>query len=257
MPPKVLPLVDNMADLVRADFCRRALDRQEEQAIGPRGRDVQGGLPAGILRHLQEPWLRVGPGGRFRHQAESRASRPSALGAKAGHPVRFDPKFEPATGTEIAIELRWKDKDGKVQKAPAQQWVRDIKTKKALDTNWVFAGSQFRGNPETKKEYYVGDNGSLISVSNVPWATLDLPIHSANAMDARGYEGFVEHMPPEKTPVTIILTPKLEKADEGREAELGNWLNKVPNADKGAPEAEPGKLPADDTEKTEKNEEGK
>ncbi len=257
MPPKVLPLVDNMADLVRADFCAPVwIDKKNKQLV-LEGETCKAGYPLEFFATFKSR-------GYESVLVVDSDTKPSlvhrallALGAKAGHPVRFDPKFEPATGTEIAIELRWKDKDGKVQKAPAQQWVRDIKTKKALDTNWVFAGSQFRGNPETKKEYYVGDDGSLISVSNVPWATLDLPIHSANAMDARGYEGFVEHMPPEKTPVTIILTPKLEKADEGREAELGNWLNKVPNADKGAPEAEPGKLPADDTEKTEKNEEGK
>ena len=63
------------------------------------------------------------------------------VGAEPGHPVSFQPKFSPPTGTEVAIEVRWKDAKGKVQSTSAQYWIRNIKTKKALDTNWVFAGS--------------------------------------------------------------------------------------------------------------------
>ena len=69
------------------------------------------------------------------------------LGATAGHPVQFQPKFVPPTGTELLIEVRWKDKDGKVQSAPAQKWVRNVQTKKALDVNWVFAGSLMYKDP--------------------------------------------------------------------------------------------------------------
>ena len=35
-----------------------------------------------------------------------------ATGAKPGHPARFQPEFTPPTGTEIAIELRWKRCEG-------------------------------------------------------------------------------------------------------------------------------------------------
>ncbi len=89
-----------------------------------------------------------------------------AVGAEPGHPAQSDqsvtpPKFSPPTGTEIAIEVRWKDKRGKVQSADARQWVRNIKTKKALDTNWVFAGSVFVNEPGERKEVLRGRCGGL------------------------------------------------------------------------------------------------
>lgn len=132
------------------------------------------------------------------------------LGAEPGHPAKFEPVFEPATGTEIAIEVRWKDKAGKLQKARAQEWIRDVKTKKALDLEWVFAGSGFWTDESTGKQVYRADpGGDFISVLNLPTATLDLPIRSASALESRLFEGFVEHIPPEQTPVTMILKPKL------------------------------------------------
>ena len=79
-----------------------------------------------------------------------------AVGAKPGHPARFQPKFEPPTGTEVAIEVRWKDAQGKVQSCPAQHWIRNIKTGKELDANWVFAGSMFVTDEAAGKKYLPG-----------------------------------------------------------------------------------------------------
>ena len=45
-------------------------------------------------------------------------------GAVPGHPVQFVPKFEPPTGSAIAIELLW-TQDGKPHKSDARQWVKD------------------------------------------------------------------------------------------------------------------------------------
>lgn len=131
-----------------------------------------------------------------------------AVGAKAGHPATFQPKFSPPTGTEVAIEVRWKDAQGKIQSSPAQQWVRNIKTKKALDTNWVFAGSVFTTD-ETGHRSYWADSGELICVLNLPGAMLDIPMRSDGALDARLFEPFIEHLPPQETPVTIVLKPIL------------------------------------------------
>ncbi|MGA2033628.1 MAG: YdjY domain-containing protein [Thermoguttaceae bacterium] len=140
-----------------------------------------------------------------------------AVGAKPGHPANYKDKFIPPTGTEVAIEFRWKDSKGKVQHAPAHYWVRNVRTKKALDVNWVFGGSGFTKDETTGKQYYLGDSGDFISVLNLPTATLDLPIQSTSALESRLFEGFVEHLPPEKTPVTVILIPvKLAKAGSVR-----------------------------------------
>lgn len=137
-----------------------------------------------------------------------------AVGAKPGKPAQFDPEYSPPTGTEIAIEVRWKDKDGKVQHARAQEWIRSIKTKKPMDVNWVFAGSMFRVNSETGEKRYMGDGGDFIAVLNLPTATLDIPIPSKSDLESRSFESLLEKVPPEKTPVTLVLTPKLDKEGE-------------------------------------------
>jgi hypothetical protein len=132
-----------------------------------------------------------------------------ALGATPGHPARFEPKFEPASGTEVEIEVRWKDKAGLTQRGRAQDWVRNIRTKQPLHLNWVFAGSSFWRDESTGKQIYRADSvGDFISVLNLPTATLDLPIRSAGALEERLFEGCVERLPPERTPVTLLLKPK-------------------------------------------------
>ncbi len=133
------------------------------------------------------------------------------IGAEPGHPARFEPEFEPPTGTEVAIEVRWKDERGKVQSAPAQHWIRHIKTKKELDVNWVFAGSFFRENEQTGEEYYAANSGELVCVLNLPGAMLDLPIRSFGAIEARSFEAFEEHLPPAGTPTTLLLKPILDE----------------------------------------------
>lgn len=132
-----------------------------------------------------------------------------AAGAEPGTPVRWEPEFAPPTGTEIKIELLWKDEQGKVQRASAQEWVRDMSTGKAMVQPWVFAGSMMYEDQETKKKYYMADgSGDLICVSNFASATLDVPIRSSDSNASLMFEAFTEHIPPLGTPVTIVLTPK-------------------------------------------------
>jgi hypothetical protein len=133
-----------------------------------------------------------------------------ALGAEPGKPVQYDPKYIPPSGTEVAIDVAWLDQNGKRQKARAQDWIRDIKTKKQLDVNWVFAGSLFWEDKSTGEKSYLADRGDFISVLNLPTALLDVPIESASAIESRLFEGFTERLPAPGTPVTLILKPKLE-----------------------------------------------
>ena len=140
-----------------------------------------------------------------------------ATGAKSGTPVSWDPKYTPPTGTEIEITVLWKDAEGKVQKARAQDWVRDASTGKAMTHPWVFAGSQMYKDQESGKESYVADStGELICVSNFPSATLDVPIESSDSNAALLFEAFTERIPDLGTPVTMVLTPKQDsKASAG------------------------------------------
>jgi hypothetical protein len=133
-----------------------------------------------------------------------------ALGAKAGHPVQFSPKYVPAAGTEIEIDIVWKDGEGKLQRTRAQDWVRNIETGKALAYNWVFGGSSFWLDESTGQRHYQAEGGDFICVSNFPSAMLDLPVESSQANTALLFEAFTERIPLRGTPVTIILKPKLQ-----------------------------------------------
>lgn len=132
-----------------------------------------------------------------------------ALGAKPGKPVAYEPTFVPPSGNVVNIDVAWKDAQGKPQKARAQDWIREIKTKKPLDVSWVFTGSRFYEDKETGVKSYLADRGDFISVLNLPTALLDVPIKSASALESRIFEG-AENLPAPGTPVTITLKPQLE-----------------------------------------------
>jgi len=142
-----------------------------------------------------------------------------AVGAEPGAPAQFEPKYVPASGTEIEVTLAWKDAKGERKTARAQEWIRDVKTRQAMEHPWVFAGSGFFTNPVTKQIAYRADlAGDLICVSNFPDAMLDLPIPSSSANAELLFEAFTERIPPVGTPVTVILTPK-PKAKKAAEPE--------------------------------------
>jgi uncharacterized repeat protein (TIGR01451 family) len=135
-----------------------------------------------------------------------------AAGAEPGSPVQFRPTYTPARGSEIEVTVVWKDEKGNRQTARAQDWVREVKTKKAMSHPWVFGGSRILKDQETgEKAYYADLTGELICVSNFPSAMLDLPIESTSSDAELVFEAFTERIPPRGTPVTLILTPKLKK----------------------------------------------
>ena len=130
-------------------------------------------------------------------------------GAEAGRPVQFFPKFEPPTGSAIAIELRWM-KNGKVQKQDAREWVKSEKNA-TLERDWVFAGSQLYDDPVTKKKRYAADEGDLITVANFSSAILDLPIESSANDANRSFAANTEKIPPVGTEVLVSLSPRAAK----------------------------------------------
>jgi len=134
-----------------------------------------------------------------------------ALGAEPGHPVRFQPEFEPASGTEIAIEVRWLDAKGQWQSSPAQQWVKNVSTGQPMAEPWVFAGSGFWKDEETGKEYYMAEVGDFICVSNFSTATLDIPVESSQSNEGLLFEANTEQIPPLGTPVRLVLNPKIKQ----------------------------------------------
>lgn len=129
-----------------------------------------------------------------------------AIGLEPGKPVSFDPFYAPATGPRIRVEMRWIDDDGRPQRADARSWIRDTRTGKPLETDWVFAGSAFWTDPADGREYYQADGGDLVCVSNFPTATLDLPIESSQSNEALLFEVFEERVPARGTKVEMVLS---------------------------------------------------
>jgi hypothetical protein len=132
-----------------------------------------------------------------------------AAGAEPGHPVKFRPKYLSPTGTPIKITLEYMDQ-GKTVRVPARDWIRNIKTKKPLDTDWVFAGSVLIPNPDSPKKtpFYAANEGDVICIANFDTALLDVPFSSSKENDALGFQAWTERIPPEGTPVTVILEPQ-------------------------------------------------
>jgi hypothetical protein len=137
------------------------------------------------------------------------------LGAEPGHPAQFVPDFKPPEGTEIDVSVEWLDPQGKLQTAKAQEWVRDMKTGKAMTYPWVFAGSRFWTDEETGKQYYQAEGGDFICVSNFGTAALDIPVESSQSNESLEFEALTEHIPPLGTPVRLVLKPVLKKQAEG------------------------------------------
>ncbi len=141
-----------------------------------------------------------------------------AIGADPGHPVQFGETYRPATGSEIAVTVVWKDREGKRQSAPAQEWIRESRSRKAMKNSWVFAGSQLTRRENGRQMYAADMSGDLISVSNFSDAMLDVPIRSSDNDASLLFEAFTEHIPARGTPVTLILEVKrADKASEKKE----------------------------------------
>ncbi len=119
-----------------------------------------------------------------------------------GHPVRYRPEFKSPDGPEVAIEIEY-PVEGKTERVDAREWVKNEKTGKPLETNWVFAGSELFEDPQTKKMIYAADGGDLVTVANFPSAILDLPFASSNSDAERSYVVFAGRMPVRGTPVTL------------------------------------------------------
>lgn len=139
--------------------------------------------------------------------------------AEAGSPVRFLPKYTPAHGTAIKVLVEFEDAQKQKHRIPAQQWIRNAKTKKDLEQNWVFAGSVFVEDPfdKTKPPFYTANDGTVICVSNFESALLDLPIESSQANEALFFEANTERIPKEGSRVLVILEPvpaKLKTKDK-------------------------------------------
>jgi hypothetical protein len=139
------------------------------------------------------------------------------LGAEPGHPVRFQPRYEPPAGTEIEVSVQWLDEKGKLQTARAQDWIKDLKTGKAMTYPFVLAGSSMFTDPDTGKQHFQAEGGDFVCVSNFGTAMLDIPVKSSQSNEELEFEAFTKKIPPLGAPVRLIFKPKLTKTEPGKE----------------------------------------
>ncbi len=129
-----------------------------------------------------------------------------AIGLEPGNPVSFHPEYAAARGPAVAIRVRWLDAAGRAQESTAQEWVRNTKTGRQLEAEWVFAGSGFWRDPADGGEHYQADGGDMICVSNFPTALLDLPLESSESNEALLFEVFAGRVPARGTDVELVLS---------------------------------------------------
>lgn len=131
-----------------------------------------------------------------------------AIGANPGKTASWNPEYRPAFGPQIEIELMWRDaKTNEVVKMSARDWIRNFKTKKRMEANFVFGGSIFDVNDNTGERYYLGDSGELVCLSNFSTATIDISVASSQDNMDLLYEAFSENIPPIGTQVYAVLKP--------------------------------------------------
>ena len=134
-----------------------------------------------------------------------------AAGAEPGTPAKYEgDKFEPARGHKLEITVEWKEQ-GKAKRAKAQDWLREIQSKKSTSYDFVFAGSQEVKNPVTGETYYLGNEGDLISVANFASSIVDIAVRSSDVDADHMFEAFKERIPEVDTEVYVILKPVAEK----------------------------------------------
>jgi len=138
-----------------------------------------------------------------------------ALGLNPGKPVQFvDPKtgeanYVAASGPKVAVTVHYR-RAGKLHTHAAQEWVTDVKTKKPMAHEWVFAGSSFFKDPDepTKAPYYGANGGDVIAVSNFPDSMLDLPVSVGSDNADLAFEGAYDRVPPPGSKAWLILAPR-------------------------------------------------
>jgi hypothetical protein len=141
------------------------------------------------------------------------------LGAEPGHPVRFQPQYQPPTGTEIDVFVRYLDEKGQIQTARAQDWIKDNHTGKPMAYPFVFGGSSFYTDPDTKKQYYQAEHGDFVCVANFGTAMLDIPAKSSKSNEELEFEALTKKIPPLGAPVQLVFKPKLKERGAGSHPE--------------------------------------
>jgi hypothetical protein len=148
-----------------------------------------------------------------------------ALGLQPGAPVTYSEatkKWQPPHGPPLQIHVEY-EKNGKTVVAPANRWMRNVKTKKPMpNTTWIFAGSRVMNDGN----YAADSTGYLVSVVNFDMTVIDIPELASKDNELLEWERNSDAVPPAGTKVTMIIEPagpgKDGDGDAGGEAPGGS-----------------------------------
>jgi hypothetical protein len=146
-----------------------------------------------------------------------------AVGAKPGSPCSWDEdSFTPASGSKIDIDLRWRDE--LTNEVITRSAIQMMKTHddEVPEIEWIFGGSRFYEDPETKSRYYVANSGEMICVSNFSTAAIDINIVSSQTDESLLFWANPETTPARGTKVYLILTPGAFVKSEAQKIESSN-----------------------------------
>jgi len=83
---------------------------------------------------------------------------------------------------------------------------------RAMEADWVFAGSGFVTDESNGRRVYLAESGDVICVANFPSATIDVAAKSsAEGQESLLYEAWAERVPPIGTPVRLEISQAAEQ----------------------------------------------
>ena len=128
------------------------------------------------------------------------------VGANPGKPCSWAPKYTPAWGPKIDIEVMWRDEETKqVKKIDGKQWILNINTQKPMTTDLVFGGSYSEPDVEGQPNRYRANDGELICLANFSTSAIDLHVSEEN-VDVF-FEANTPLIPPINTQVYVVIKP--------------------------------------------------
>lgn len=134
-----------------------------------------------------------------------------ALGVNPGAPASFMEEYKPASGPVIDVEVEWREGEQKIRRK-GQELVLEAATKQPMTAQWVFGGSRVFKDEVSGQEFYEGDGGEFICLSNFATATLDIPVASSESNNQLMFIANTEKIPQLGQRVLLILKPSANAA---------------------------------------------